>query len=134
MILLDTHVLIRYLSGDKKLGKRSRSTIDSALAADEVFASAISYWEIAMLVAKQRLHLDTTVSALRALAIRHGVQEDRVDGEVAILAAELPESHADPADRLLVATAMSRGLLLLTADETLLAWKLRGYRAQDATA
>ena len=52
MILLDTHVLVRLLSGDPKLGKRARVTIDRAGRRDEVFVSAISFWEIAMLVAR----------------------------------------------------------------------------------
>ena len=134
MILLDTHVLVRYLMGDKKLGKRAVATIDRALPLDEVFVSAISFWEVAMLAQKGRLELDTTISAFRTLTVRHGLQEEPVDGEVAISAAELPDSHADPADRMLVATAILRGLTLVTADEVLLDWKLRGFKAQDATS
>lgn len=133
MILLDTHVLVRYLMGDKKLGRRAIATIDKALPDDEVFVSAISYWEVAMLVERGRVQIDTTVAAFRTLALRHGIHEEPVDGEIGISAAELPDSHADPADRLLVATAILRGLTLITADDTLLSWKLRGFRAQDAT-
>ena len=114
MILLDTHVLVRLLSGDPKLGKRARVTIDRAGSRDEVFVSAIS-------------------STFRARAIEDGIQEAPIDGEVGIVAAELPSDHQDPADRLLVATAIVRGLTLLTADHVLLAWKLRGFRTQDAT-
>lgn len=134
MILLDTHVLVRYLMGDRKLGKRTVSTIDKALPLDEGFVSAISFWEVAMLVGKKRIELDTTVAAFRTLALRHGLQEEPVDGEVAVSAAELPDSHADPADRMLVATAILRGLTLVTADEILLDWKLRGFKARDATS
>ncbi|MEO8845074.1 MAG: type II toxin-antitoxin system VapC family toxin [Kofleriaceae bacterium] len=134
MILLDTHVLVRYLMGDKKLGKRAVASIDKALPLDEVFVSAISFWEVAMLVERGRIELDTTVAAFRALALRHGVQEDAIDGEVAIAAGELPAPHGDPADRLLVATAILRGLTLVTADQVLLSWKLRGFRAADATS
>lgn len=134
VILLDTHVLVRYLMGDKKLGKRAVASIDKALPLDEVFVSAISFWEVAMLVERGRIELDTTVAAFRALALRHGVQEDAIDGEVAIAAGELPAPHGDPADRLLVATAILRGLTLVTADQVLLSWKLRGFRAADATS
>jgi len=119
--------------GNKKLGRRSIAVIDKALAADEVLVSAISFWEVAMLVDRGRIELDTTVAALRALALRHGIQEDPLDGAVAIAAAELPGTHGDPADRLLVATAILRGLTLVTADETLLGWRLRGLRTRDAT-
>jgi PIN domain nuclease of toxin-antitoxin system len=134
VILLDTHVLVRYFMGDKKLGKRAVASIDAALAEDEAFVSAISFWEVAMLVERKRLVLDMTVAAFRSLALRHGIQEEPVDGEVGISAAELRDTHAGPADRMLVATAILRGLTLLTADKTLLSWKLRGFRSRDATS
>lgn len=133
MILLDTHVLVHY-SRDEKIGKRALSAIDRALGRDELFASAISFWEVAMLLAKRRIALDTTVAAFRLTTLREGILEQPVDGEIAIAAGELPDAHGDPADRLLVATAIVRGLTLVTADDTLLGWKLRGFRAQDATA
>jgi len=119
--------------GDKKLGRRAVAAIDKALPDDEVFVSPISFWEVGMLVERGRLQLDTTVAALRTLALRHGIQAEPLDGEIAIAAAELPEAHGDPADRMLVATAIMRGFTLITADDTLLNWKLRGFRAQDAT-
>ena len=134
MILLDTHVLVHYAGDDRRLGKRARAAIDRALARDELFVSALSFWEIAMLVAKDRLALDTTVSAFRAAALATGIQEAPLDGEIAIAAGELPDHHGDPVDRMLVATALVRGLALLTADGTLLDWKLRGLRVQDASS
>ena len=133
MILLDTHVLVRYMRDDRELGRRALSIIDRAVRDDELFVSAISFWEVATLVAKQRLELDTTVAAFRGLAIRNGVREQVLDGDIATLAGELPDAHGDPADRMLVATAIVRGLTLVTADSTLLGWKLRGFRAHDAT-
>jgi PIN domain nuclease of toxin-antitoxin system len=133
MILLDTHVLVHYANSDRKLGKRARSEIDHALGHDELFVSALTFWEIAMLIAKQRLHLETTVAGFRAAALRQGIQEISVDGEIAIAAGELPAAHGDPVDRMLVATALVRGITLITADDVLLQWQLRGYRAQDAT-
>lgn len=134
MMLLDTHVLVHYASDDRKLGKRARAAIDRALARDEVFVSALSFWEVAMLAGKGRLALDTTATAFRAATLATGIQEEAVDGEIAIAAGELPDHHGDPADRMLVATALVRGLALLTADTVLLDWKLRGLRVQDASA
>lgn len=133
MILLDTHVLVRYTLDEGKLGKRAFSAIDRALARDELFVSAISFWEMGMLVTKRRLGLDTTVAAFRDMSLRNGAREQVLDGEIATFAGELPTTHGDPADRMLVATASVRGLTLLTADAVLLAWKLRGLRVQDAT-
>lgn len=133
MILLDTHVLVRYLMGDKKLGRRTVASIDKALPDDEVFVSAISFWEVAMLVSRGRIELDSTVELFRSTAIHNGAQEIAIDGAIAVRAAELPDVHGDPADRLLIATAIGRGLTLVTADATLLGWQLRGLRLRDAT-
>lgn len=133
MILLDTHVLVRYTRDERKLGRRALSTIDRAVAKDELFVSAISFWEVATLVAKRRLELDTTVAAFRDLTIRNGAREQVLDGEIATVAGELPDAHGDPADRILVATAIVRGLTLVTADSVLLGWKLRGFHTRDAT-
>lgn len=133
MILLDTHVLVRYVQDEGKLGKRTLAAIDRARDVDELFVSAISFWEVARLVARGRLVLETTVTAFRDLALQHGAIEIPIDGAIAIESSELPDAHGDPADRLLVATAVVRGLTLLTADSILLAWKLRGFRVRDAT-
>jgi len=133
VILLDTHVLVHYARSDKKLGRRARTAIDRALGRDELFVSALSFWEVAMLIAKGRLAIDATVAGFRATTLRQGFQEISVDGEIAIAAGELPATHGDPVDRMLVATALVRGVTLMTADEVLLQWQLRGYRTQDAT-
>jgi PIN domain nuclease of toxin-antitoxin system len=134
VILLDTHVLVHYARGDKKIGKRTLSILDRAKDRDELFVSALSFWEIAMLVAKNRLGLDSPVTGFRAATLRQGIQEMPIDGEIAIAAAELPATHSDPADRMLVATAMVRGLTLITADDVLLSWHMHGFHAQDASA
>ena len=133
MILLDTHVLVHYATSDRKLGKRARTAIDRALGRDELFVSALSFWELATLIAKGRLAIDATVAGFRATTLRQGFQEISVDGEIAIAAGELPATHGDSIDRMLVATALVRGVTLMTADEVLLQWQLRGYRTQDAT-
>jgi PIN domain nuclease of toxin-antitoxin system len=133
MILMDTHVLVHYANSDRKLGRRARTEIDHALGHDELFVSALTFWEISMLIVKGRLALEATVAGLRAAALRQGIQEISLDGEIAIAAGELPAVHGDPVDRMLVATALVRGIALMTADDTLLQWRLRGYRTHDAS-
>ena len=61
-----------------------------------------------MLVERGRLDLDMTAGAFRTLVLRHGIHEEPLDGEIGIAAAELPDTHADPADRMIVATAVLR--------------------------
>ena len=121
MILLDTQVSVWTRFGDRRLGKRTRREIDDAVRDANVAVSAISFWEIAMLHEKRRLTLLHDVAAWRDALLRDGLIEVPVDGAIGIRANELADFHADPADRLIVATALS-GHRLVTADRRILDW------------
>ncbi len=122
MILIDTHVLIWLDEGNSSLGKKSRALTDTALQEGELLVSAISFWETAMLVAKQRVEIKMDLEAWRLNLLAQGLQEAPVDGGLALRAGNLPEFHGDPADRLIVATALHTSATLLTADERILSW------------
>jgi PIN domain nuclease of toxin-antitoxin system len=114
-------------------GKRSMSIIKRALADDHLAISAISFWEIAMLIAKRRLRSLSSATEQRAKILSAGIHELPARGEICILAGELDELHADPADRLIAATAITHDATLVTADERLLRWRntLRRQNAED---
>lgn len=131
LILLDSHVLIWLASGDKRLGRRARVAADRALVDGKLAASVVSFWEVALLVAKRRLRLELPPQAWRELLLRSGLVEIEVDGEIAIAAAQIGEFHDDPADRFIVATASRAGATLLTSDQRILDWK-GSLRRQDA--
>jgi PIN domain nuclease of toxin-antitoxin system len=131
VILLDTHVLVWLAEDDRNLGRRAGSNIDRALRRDEVAVSAFTFWEIAMLSTKGRLRLTATPSLVRQRALEHGIREIALTGDVGVNAASLPAFHGDPADRIIAATAMDIGAVLLTADDALLRWK-GGLRTRDA--
>jgi len=122
VILLDTHVVVWFAEDNPRLGRRTTRLTDTALAHDEVHVSAISFWEIAMLAVKQRLTLLVSPTALRRSVLEQGVRELVVDGAVGIAAAQLADFHGDPADRLIVASALSLDARLVTADRLLLTW------------
>ena len=84
-----------------------------------------------MLVDKGRIRLDDNIQAWRREHLEQGVVEIPVDGEIGIRATELPGFHADPADRLIVATALA-GHRLVTSDHRILGWPGRLSRL-DAT-
>lgn len=123
MILVDTHVLLWLAEDHPRLGRRAVLRMDAALRADELLVSAISFWEVAMLAAKGRIGLEMSSTELRRRSLEQGIHEVPVDGAVAIAAAELPRFHGDPADRLIVASALSREAQLVTADRALLRWR-----------
>lgn len=131
MILLDTHALVWMDADDPALGKTSRRLIQQAWDAESLAVSAISFWECAMLQQRERLTLPMPAHVWRMDLIAAGLQECPLDGEVAILAAQLEFLHKDPADRFITATAMVQAATLVTADERLLSWKHR-LKRQDA--
>lgn len=122
MILLDTHVLVWLDSGSDRLGPAARSRIDAAFRDSGVGVSAISFWEIATLVAKARLEIASDLSAWRRELLDSGLQELPVDGRIGLHAASVNEFHADPADRIIVSTALIHAAELSTADERILGW------------
>jgi PIN domain nuclease of toxin-antitoxin system len=123
VILLDTHVLIWFAEDSPQLGPHTAKLTDAALQRDEVMVSAISFWEIAMLAEKRRLKLLLSPVTLHRRVLEQGIRELAVSGAVGIAAAQLPNFHADPADRLIVASALSLEATLITADESILEWR-----------
>lgn len=128
MILLDTHVLIWWANGDReRLSATANKRIDAATDPSneqQLLVSAISCWELAMLVKRGRVALSIdTERWLRLVAEVPAVRLLPLDPMVAMAATTIPEPfHADPADRFLVAQARSLGIPLVTADA-----KIRDY-------
>lgn len=131
MTLLDTHVLLWFAADDPLLGAGAIRAVDAALRVDELVVSAVSFWEIAMLTMKRRLSLPADPAAFRRRVLAQGILEAPVHGAIAIAAAELPAFHGDPADRMVVATALDLGAELITADDRILGWRAR-LRTRDA--
>ena len=132
MILLDTHALVWLANDDAALGRSSRSLLNEARNQQMIAVSAVSFWEVALLAEKRRINLAAEPDALRRVFLDTGVTELPLTGDVAIMAAQLPALHGDPADRLIVATAIAHDAMLMTADRALLRWRHRLPR-QDAS-
>src|SRR5437762_13701687 len=113
--LLDTRALIWLVNGAPELSAVARRACSDPNA--RIYVSAASAWEIALKHARGKLALAGSVSNWwpQALA-RHGLVELPITGEIAIASTALPGVHADPADRLLIATAQQCQLTLLTPD------------------
>ena len=117
MILLDTHAWIWWADECDELSPAASQAI---AAADVIAVSAISVWEIAILVRKGRLGLDRGVETWvgQALSVAR-VQEVPLSAHVALQSELLPGLHGDPADRFIAATAIHYGCSLVTKDELL---------------
>jgi PIN domain nuclease of toxin-antitoxin system len=127
VIVLDTHALIWWASGhNEELSASALQAIENELEdGGQIFVSAISAWELAMLVAKGRVALSMDVAEwLSYVGSIEAVNFVPVDNEIAVKSTELPgDFHKDPADRLIVATARKLAAPLVTADE-----KIRAYQ------
>ena len=134
-LLLDTHALVWLMNNNPKLGSKAKDGIRRAYRQNCAWISAITPWEIGLLVGKNRLNLgkDVLVWVRQALEIP-GVQFAPLDLEIAVASTRPPfEMHSDPADRILVATARHLGATLVTADGALLEIAENGhFRAMDA--
>jgi PIN domain nuclease of toxin-antitoxin system len=114
-LLLDTQVALWWLIGAKRLSAVSRRRI----AASACVVSVASIWEVAI---KHRLgKLPVSPERLRDGMGRGGATILSMHDEHAIGSAGLATDHADPFDRILMATALAEGLQLLTADAALIA-------------
>ena len=121
MIIPDTHTLIWLWVGDGKLGAEAKQALDEALSDGQLAVSAFTFWEVAMLRTKGRIDFPEDVAAWRLELLAQGLIEIPVDGEIGIRANLLQDFHPDPADRIIVATAMN-GHTLVTADARILDW------------
>jgi len=129
LALLDTHAWVWLLNGSVRLGAKARKAVQRSLAKEAVLVSAISPWEVAMLVSKGRLVLDCDVGEWvnKALSLP-GIRLEPISPEVAVASTRLPGTlHADPADRIIVATARHLGSTLVTVDRLLLDYAKDGH-------
>ncbi|ULR45079.1 type II toxin-antitoxin system VapC family toxin [Rhizobium sp. K102] len=129
MIVIDTHILIWAMHDDARLGSQARRIIDEMTEKSRILVSAITPWEIAMLVQKGRLALGDDVGRWidSAMALP-GLELAPIEPSIAVDSVRLPGTfHADPADRLIVATARFHRVPLMTADQAILGYGGRGH-------
>jgi PIN domain nuclease of toxin-antitoxin system len=129
-LLLDTHIWLWYAEGDaERLPPASVKKLEQARRADGLRVSSISVWEVGMQHAKGRIHLSTPLRDwVRRSLSPAGISLLPLDADSAAESTLLPgEPHGDPADRFLIASARTKGLLLATRDETIIKYGRAGH-------
>lgn len=120
--LLDTHVWIQ-----RALGETLPPLVDQTLTrcADTLALADISLWETAKLVELGRLELSIPLPEFFRLALTQELTVLPVSSEIAARLTTLEASgfHKDPADQLIVATALIHGLRLITGDSRIHRWR-----------
>ena len=113
-LLLDTHIFLWWVRGDKRL---SKSSVHKIKEAEEVYLSSASIWEIAI---KMRLgKISGDLNALIQEIHNSHFLELPVTNQHAAATLGLPDIHRDPFDRILIAQTVSEPLVFLTADPKL---------------
>ena len=110
-LLLDTHIFLWYLAASRKLTKSVLTRIEMA---DVVYISAASIWEAGIKIKQGRLQAN--IDDLYEGIVSSGFVELPISAKHSVMAANLPEHHRDPFDRMLIAQAMCEPLRLITAD------------------
>lgn len=118
-LLLDTHILLWWLAGDRRLPK----ALASILAAPEhdIAVSAISLWEIAIKRALGRIEID--LDELAAAIVADGFTELALRFPHVGRLPTLPRHHDDPFDRILIAQSIADGRRLVTRDESIIEYR-----------
>jgi len=122
-LLLDTHIWLWYLEGDEQaVTPALLDLLRRANRARQLLVSDVSVWEIANKTAKGRLRLALDVSLWVARAERApGITFLPLDRPTLLLSTGLPgQVHGDPADRMLIASALLQRCALVTADRTIM--------------
>lgn len=121
MILLDTNALIWWSTAPEELSRKARNTIEEAIKKEEVLVSSISVWEVYLLAKKGRIELyidiDSWLEKLESLPF---IKFIPIDNKIASQSVKLDFDNSDPADRIIIATALNMGAKLVTSDKKIL--------------
>ena len=124
MIVLDTHAWIWFVSNPELVSNKAKKFINKAIKKKGILISSISAWEVALLVMKKRLVLTVDVSdwIMKSEALPF-IKFIPVTNSIAVKSVNLAEPlHSDPADRIIIATAISEGFPLITKDDKILTY------------
>ncbi len=119
--VLDTHAWIWWVTKDRRLSRRARTTIDRSAVRGELHLSVFSVWDMAKKVEKGQLALDRPLDEwLDAALESEGLQLAEVTRPVLVDSCRLPQPfHGDPADQIIVATTRALSATLVTRDARL---------------
>lgn len=114
MLILDTHALYWWVN--RTPDKLSRQQLDAIETAESLAVSAMTCWEMAWLVKHGRIALKLPVADWLSQVEECGVGVIPVTRAIAERAVSLPEHHKDPADRIIIATAVEHQARLVSVD------------------
>jgi PIN domain nuclease of toxin-antitoxin system len=118
--LLDTHGFLWLIQGDPKLSERARAVISDD--ANQLYFSVASIWEITIKLNIGKLKIGHTIEDIYTLLAQLKIEILPIDRLDLNRYLTLPLHHRDPFDRILIAQAIERDLVLVSADESFRAY------------
>ncbi|HMR84925.1 MAG TPA: type II toxin-antitoxin system VapC family toxin [Niabella sp.] len=115
--LLDTHTLIWYVQGNTSLSQKAYQLIDEPL--NEIFVSMVSFYQIAIKLKIGKLELNTPLHKYFNNVISHNILVLPISEKYLSEYDNVPliSTHKDPFDRLIIATAITEKMSIITVDE-----------------
>jgi len=122
VVILDTHAWLFWI--DNNLDLLGKNALELIQNESVLGVSVISCWEIGMLVNKQRIALNRDVQDWIDLALKYPkIEIVDLSPQIAILSTRLPgDFHGDPADRIIVASALKNNCPLISKDKQINNW------------
>ncbi|MFQ5675368.1 MAG: type II toxin-antitoxin system VapC family toxin [bacterium] len=120
-LMIDTHIWVYYVAGMND--QLSQASVKALKKANILCVSAISCWEVALLVKRGRLGIDNVSQWIYDALQFPRIHLLNLTPEILIRSVFLNKHHPDPADRMIVATCDLESLPLVTADKKIRSWQ-----------
>lgn len=128
-ILLDTPILIWALIEPEKLSNELKQIIEEAQNSNNLYISAISLWEISMLIQKKQINVyERVADFLNSITNIEGLNIININANIAAESNSLPGGfYNDPADTIIIASTRDIAATLITKDQKIIEWAKEGY-------
>jgi PIN domain nuclease of toxin-antitoxin system len=113
--LIDTHILIWYINGDKNLSDKQIHLIENP--GNKLVISIVSFWELTVKLSLNKLRLDKDLRQIEEYILERDFEILNISFDHLNTLSELPHHHKDPFDRLLIAQAITENLTIISADQ-----------------
>ena len=114
-LLLDTHALIWFISGDDRLGEQAKKAFLNQ--ANKLYFSKASLWEMTIKISLGKLVLaEHWLRTIEKEMISNGIQWLEIEIDHCKTLVDLPFHHRDPVDRLLISQALAESMSIISID------------------
>ena len=120
--LLDTHVVLWTAENSPLLSEKAKSVILDENS--EKYVSVVSAWEAAIKLGTRKLQLEGGLPEFFRMVDDNGFLTLPIEREYLRLIPHLPDYHKDPFDRLLIATAVTENMTIITTDQNVQRYKI----------